>query len=193
MLWFKWITRGGAILGLITGLGFVTLAETFGHKLTGNSLPWGRWPLTIYSGLWGLFFNVIVCFLSSIFASNDTDKEHRASFHNFLNEHMGLHPSRTKLRSFAYVIALIWFFFGAGPGQVLGNNFFGSPDAGYDQWILKIPSIWGYQLIWWFFGIGLVWFLASKMDLSTLPNKPIQPNDVYKEPEEIQDLSLIHI
>ena len=88
MLWFKWITRGGAILGLITGLGFVTLSETFGHKLTGNSLPWGRWPLTIYSGLWGLFFNVIVCFLSSIFASNDTDEEHRASFHNFLNEHI---------------------------------------------------------------------------------------------------------
>ena len=55
MLWFPWITRGGAILGLITGLIFVTLAETFGHKLTGNSLPWGRWPLTIYSGLWGLF------------------------------------------------------------------------------------------------------------------------------------------
>mgnify|MGYP005714381133 FL=1 len=76
MLWFKWITRGGAILGLITGLGFVTLAETFGHKLTGNSLPWGRWPLTIYSGLWGLFFNVIVCFLSSIFASNDLSLIH---------------------------------------------------------------------------------------------------------------------
>ena len=42
---------------------------------------------------------------------------------------MGLHPSRTKLRSFAYVIALIWLFFGAGPGQVLGNNFFGDPGA----------------------------------------------------------------
>ena len=69
---------------------------------------------------------------------------------------MGLHPSRTKLRSFAYVIALIWLFFGVGPGQVLGNNFFGAPDAGYDSWILKIPSLWGYQLIWWFFGIGLI-------------------------------------
>jgi hypothetical protein len=42
---------------------------------------------------------------------------------------------------------------------------------GYESWILKIPSLWGYQLIWWFFGIGLIWFLASKMDLSTLPNK----------------------
>ena len=71
MIWFPWITKTGATLGLITGMFFVILAETFGHKLTGNALPWGRWPLTIYSGLWGLFFNVIVCFLSSAFSSND--------------------------------------------------------------------------------------------------------------------------
>ena len=55
MLWFPWITRSGAVLGLIVGMIFVILAETFGHKITGNALPWGRWPLTIYSGLWGLF------------------------------------------------------------------------------------------------------------------------------------------
>ena len=75
--------------------------------------------------------------------------------------------------------------FGAGPGQVLGNNFFGAPGAGYEAWVLKIPSIWGYQLIWWFFGIGLIWFLASKMDLSTLPNRPIQANDLHKQPDEV--------
>ena len=51
---------------------------------------------------------------------------------------MGLHPSRTKLRSFACVLALIWLFFGVGPGQVLGDNFFGAPDAGSESWILKI-------------------------------------------------------
>jgi Na+/proline symporter len=96
MIWFPWITKTGATLGLITGMFFVILAETFGHKLTGNALPWGRWPLTIYSGLWGLFFNVIVCFLSSAFSSNDSDKEHRKSFHDFMNDHMGIHPSRKK-------------------------------------------------------------------------------------------------
>ena len=47
--------------------------------------------------------------------------------------------------------------------------------------LLKIPSIWGYQLLWWILGIGLVWFLANKMDLSTLPKKAIQPNDPYVE------------
>tara|TARA_B100001029_G_scaffold113501_1_gene93794 strand:+ start:1081 stop:3147 length:2067 start_codon:yes stop_codon:yes gene_type:complete len=188
LVWFPWITRGAAISGIIIGIIIVILTETIGQQISGNRLPWGRWPLTIHSGVWGLIFNVFICFSVSAFsalAKIDMDRKHRQKFHDFLNDHMGLHPSRTKLRSFAYVIALIWLFFGAGPGQVLGNNFFGDPGGGYEAWILKIPSIWGYQLIWWFFGIGLIWFLASKMDLSTLPNRPIQANDLHKQPDEV--------
>ena len=189
LLWFPWITKGAAMSGLIIGIIIVILTETIGQQITGNRLPWGRWPLTIHSGVWGLIFNVFICFSISGFSNItkiDMYRSHRQKFHDFLNDHMGLHPSRTKLRSFAYVIALIWLFFGVGPGQVLGNNFFGEPGAGYEAWILKIPSIWGYQLIWWFFGIGLIWFLSNKMDLSTLPNKPIQPNDLYQPPDEVQ-------
>ena len=188
LVWFPWITRGAAISGIIIGIIIVILTETIGQQISGNRLPWGRWPLTIHSGVWGLIFNVFICFSVSAFSAitkMDKDRIHRQKFHDFLNDHMGLHPSRTKLRSFAYVIALIWLFFGAGPGQVLGNNFFGAPGAGYEAWVLKIPSIWGYQLIWWFFGIGLIWFLASKMDLSTLPNRPIQANDLHKQPDEV--------
>jgi len=188
LVWFPLIKRGAAISGIIIGIIIVILTETIGQQISGNRLPWGRWPLTIHSGVWGLIFNVFICFSVSAFSAitkMDKDRIHRQKFHDFLNDHMGLHPSRTKLRSFAYVIALIWLFFGAGPGQVLGNNFFGAPGAGYEAWILKIPSLWGYQLIWWFFGIGLVWFLASKMDLSTLPNRPIQANDLHKQPDEV--------
>jgi hypothetical protein len=189
LVWFPWITKGAAVFGLVIGIIVVILTETIGQQITGNRLPWGRWPLTIHSGVWGLLFNVFICFSISAFSNItkiDIYRSHRQKFHDFLNEHMGLHPSRTKLRSFAYVIALIWLFFGVGPGQVLGNSFFGEPGAGYEAWILKIPSIWGYQLIWWIFGIGLIWFLASKMDLSTLPNKPIQANDFYNKPDEVQ-------
>ena len=172
LVWFPWITRGAAISGIIIGIIIVILTETIGQQISGNRLPWGRWPLTIHSGVWGLIFNVFICFSVSAFsalAKIDMDREHRQKFHDFLNDHMGLHPSRTKLRSFAYVIALVWLFFGAGPGQVLGNNFFGDPGGGYEAWILKIPSIWGYQL----------------MDLSTLPNRPIQANDLHKQPDEV--------
>ena len=64
--------------------------------------------------------------------------------------------------------------------------FLGVLVDGYQSWILKIPSIWGYQLIWWFLGIGLIWFLGKKMDLATLPKKPIQPNDIYEEADNLQ-------
>lgn len=189
LVWFPWITRGAAIFGIIIGIIIVILTETIGQQITGNRLPWGRWPLTIHSGAWGLLFNIFVCFSISAFSSItkiDTYRSHREKFHNFLNDHMGLHPNRNKLRSFAYVITLIWLFFAIGPGLVLGNMFFGDPGGGFESWVLKIPSIWGYQLIWWVIGIGLIWFLASKMDLSTLPNKPIQPNDIFKGPNEIE-------
>ena len=183
-LWFPWITRGAAIMGIISGLIIVVLTETLGQQITGNRLPWGRWPLTIHSGVWGLLFNVLVCFSISAFSSlskNDTLRSHRQKFHNFLNDHMGLHPSKSKIRSFAYVVVLIWIFFAIGPGLIIGNDIFGSPGNGYESWVMKIPSIWGYQLIWWFIGIGLIWFLAKKMDLSTLPKQPIKPDDVYYE------------
>jgi len=187
MIWFPWITKTGATLGLITGMFFVILAETFGHKLTGNALPWGRWPLTIYSGLWGLFFNVIVCFLSSAFSSNDADKEHRKSFHDFMNDHMGIHPSRKKIKSFAYVLFLIWAFFSIGPGLIFGNLIFGSADLSYSKWVMGIPSLWAYQIIWWAAGVLLIWFMANKMDLSTLPKKPILNGDEYSAPDDIED------
>ncbi len=187
MIWFPWITKTGATLGLITGMFFVILAETFGHKLTGNALPWGRWPLTIYSGLWGLFFNVIVCFLSSAFSSNDADKEHRKSFHDFMNDHMGIHPSRKKIKSLAYVLFLIWAFFSIGPGLIFGNLIFGSADLSYDKWVMGIPSLWAYQIIWWAAGVLLIWFMANKLDLSTLPKKPILNGDEYSAPDDVED------
>ena len=187
MIWFPWITKTGATLGLITGMFFVILAETFGHKLTGNALPWGRWPLTIYSGLWGLFFNVIVCFLSSAFSSNDVDKEHRKSFHDFMNDHMGIHPSRKKIKSLAYVLFLIWAFFSIGPGLIFGNLIFGSADLSYDKWVMGIPSLWAYQIIWWAAGVLLIWFMANKLDLSTLPKKPILNGDEYSTPDDVED------
>ena len=187
MIWFPWITKTGATLGLITGMFFVILAETFGHKLTGNALPWGRWPLTIYSGLWGLFFNVIVCFLSSAFSTNDPDQEHRKSFHDFMNDHMGIHPTRKKIKSLAYVLFLLWAFFSIGPGLIFGNLIFGSADLSYDKWIMGIPSLWAYQIIWWAIGVLLIWFMANKLDLSTLPKKPILNGDEYSTPDEVEE------
>ena len=69
LVWFPWITRGAAISGIIIGIIIVILTETIGQQISGNRLPWGRWPLTIHSGVWGLLFNVFICFSVSAFSS----------------------------------------------------------------------------------------------------------------------------
>ena len=81
-----WITRGAAISGIIIGIIIVILTETIGQQISGNRLPWGRWPLTIHSGVWGLIFNVFICFSVSAFSSiikMDNDRDYRQKFHNF--------------------------------------------------------------------------------------------------------------
>ena len=88
LVWFPWITRGAAISGVIIGIIIVILTETIGQQISGNRLPWGRWPFTIHSGVWGLLFNVFVCFSVSAFSSLtkiDPDRENREKFHDFLD------------------------------------------------------------------------------------------------------------
>jgi hypothetical protein len=66
-------------------------------------------------------------------------------------------------------VLMVWMFFAIGPGSVFGNMAFGEPNIGYDQWLLGMPSIWAWQIIWWALGVGVVWFLANKLRMSTEP------------------------
>jgi hypothetical protein len=59
---------------------------------------------------------------------------------------------------------MLWAFLALGPGATIGNYLFGEPSA--ESWALDIPSIWGWQLIWWGVGVLLVWFLAYGLRLS---------------------------
>jgi hypothetical protein len=72
------------------------------------------------------------------------------------------------------LLLMIWMFFAIGPGSVFGNMAFGEPNIGYDQWLLGMPSIWAWQIIWWALGVGVVWFLANKLRMSTEPETEIK-------------------
>ena len=74
----------------------------------------------------------------------------------------------------AALLLMIWMFFAIGPGSVFGNMAFGEPNAGYDQWLLGMPSIWAWQIIWWALGVGVVWFLANKLRMSVEPKIEIK-------------------
>jgi len=175
--WFPWITRQGATWGLAAGLLGVIFTETIGTTITGwlgFDLPWGRWPWTIHSAGWGMLVNLAVALPVSAITQNDSALAHRMTYHNFLREHTGLSPEKRKLVPAAWVITLAWLFFGIGPGAVIGNYIFGEPNAGVEGWTFGIPSIWAWQILFWLLGVGMMWFLAYKMEMSTVPDKEIE-------------------
>lgn len=171
--WFPWITRYGALLGLLAGMIAVVMTEPLGQRLAAGSLPWGRWPWTIHSAAWGMFFNLIVCLVVSAMGQHDRERVHRESVHRYLASHTAIRNSRRWTRPVAGVLVLVWMFFAIGPGAVLGNVLFGEPTAGYEAWNFGMPSIWAWQIIWWALGVGMIWYLAYRMEMSTEPEADV--------------------
>ena len=59
-----------------------------------------------------------------------------------------------------------------GCGVVAGNTIFGNPNDAA-SWVFGMPSIWAWQILWWALGVGMMWFLAYKMELSLVPSKEV--------------------
>lgn len=171
--WFPWITRQGATWGLAAGLVGVIFTETIGQQITGGALPWGRWPLTIHSAGWGMICNLAVLIPVCMMTQNADDTVHRMTYHNFLREHASLSVDKRKLVPIAWAVTLGWMFFGIGPGAVIGNDIFGAPNDAAN-WTFGIPSIWAWQILFWLLGCAMMWFLAYKMEMSTVPEKEIE-------------------
>lgn len=181
-LWLPWVPRRAVTFGLIVGMVVVVLTEPLGQILTGYALPWGKWPFTVHSGVWGMFFNLVICVLTASFSGRDTDNDRRQVLHSALNAASGK-PTSNRAKSAAWILLLFWAFFAVGPGAVLGNALFGNPGGGIEAWVFGVPSIWAWSLFWWALGVGLVWFLAVKMGMSVLPEpEPRAPsiNSVVK-------------
>jgi len=182
--WWPWLTRQGVVIGLIAGLIAVTFTESIGSQY----MPWGRWPWTIHSAGWGIFFNLSLAILISTFTQSNNDMSHKMKFHNFLREHTSLSiAKRRSLIPMAWIITLAWFFFGIGPGAVIGNTIFGNPNDA-NTWIFGMPSIWAWQLLWWALGVFMMWFLAYKMGMSTVPDKKIEV--LYEDIGDVEAASL---
>jgi hypothetical protein len=77
-----------------------------------------------------------------------------------------LPEDKRHLIKFGWIVTLIWFLFAIGPFCVIGNTIFGDPMQPA-TWINGMPSIWIWQILWWILGIGMMWFLAYKLQMST--------------------------
>lgn len=165
-----WLTGVGVTTGLLFGMITVVLTEKVGGDLAGAlgfSLPWGRWPLSMHSAFWGIAVNLLTAILVSAISQSRQAYDHRMRFHQALRDHASMSPARRGLVPFAWIIALVWFFFAIGPGAVIGNTLFGHPSEGTQAWVFGIPSIWAWQILWWLIGVFMLWLLAYGLQMST--------------------------
>ena len=162
--YIPWFTKTGIIFGLIAGLLVTIITGSLGQKLFADFLPWGIWPLTIYSAFWGMIFNLIISISISIFTQKKDELDHKTKFHNFLNSNLIENNFNKKLKIiFSFLIFGIWIFFALGPGSIIGNDIFGSPNN-KSTWIFDIPSIWAWQTFFWVLGIFALWNLAMNIN-----------------------------
>jgi len=174
LCYFPWFTKHGVAFGLIVGAVVVFLTENIGQTTIGNALPWNKWPLTIHSSVWGVFFNFLAAFIISFITQDTKENSHKYKFHDFINDYKAASMFRRSLKPSAWIVTIVWTFFAIGPGSLLGNNFFGKPQS-VESWSFGMPSLWVWQIIFWIVGVFIVWFLASKMEMSTSPKKNITP------------------
>ena len=169
-LYCKWVSKTGVTVGLIAGLLAVTLTDKMSSIFP---LPWGAYPLTIHSAGWGIFFNIIFTgFGSYFFPDSDQKNLDKEKRHAFLSEVAGIPESKKKLVPLAYCLVIFWFLVGFGPFAMIGNTLFSDPNIPATWAPFNLPSIWIWQLVFLFFGIFVMWFLAFYMGFS----QPISPN-----------------
>ena len=172
-LYCKWISKTGVTMGLIAGLLAVTLTDKMSSIFP---LPWGAYPLTIHSAGWGIFFNIIFTgFGSYFFPDSDQKNLDKEKRHAFLSEVAGIPESKKKLVPLAYCLVIFWFLVGFGPFAMIGNTLFSDPNIPATWAPFNLPSIWIWQLVFLFFGIFVMWFLAFYMGFSKpIPSKKLE-------------------
>jgi Na+/proline symporter len=160
--YWPFLTRQGIITGLICGIIAVTMTFTF--KL---GLPWGAYPLTLHCAGWGILFNLPIAIIVSFFTQPEkAEADRRMGYHTFIRSHASLPEEKKPLIKVGWIITILWFLFAIGPFTVIGNTIFGDP-LKPATWFLGMSSIWIWQIIWWILGIGMMWFLAYKLEMST--------------------------
>lgn len=169
LCWVRWLSRSAVLTGLVFGILLVLFTEPAGLILFEGlfvELPWGRWPWTIHSAAWGLVFNVAACLLAAIFTRGGAEREHRDRLHDVFRRHHRQDFGGRAARGAKWSLILLWAFFALGPGAILGNWFFSQPVFSAGAARLVMPSLWVWQILFWFLGVFIVWWLAYQARMS---------------------------
>ena len=197
--WLSGITRPAAATGVGFGIAGVLLTEPLGYQVLsffGLELPWGRWPWTIHSALWGMAANVAAVLIISAITNRNAlgaeAREIRALFSGLLARS----DKARALRSTAWSVALAWFFLAVGPGLIFGNAAFLATGEEGPVWLLGMPSIWAWSLAAWVSGVGMIWFLSYKMEMASpvhVAIPPYEPPLRLKQDKSVQEQERLRI
>ena len=124
----------------------------------------------------GLLANFALAIALSAFARDEDER--KAESHRWLVEQTALPPRKRRWIPLIAILLLLWLWFAAGPGAVLGNSLFGDPDDPL-TWRLGVPSIWVWQLGGWASGVGLLALLAYYLEFGVAAPVVTQPNVSY--------------
>lgn len=175
LCWVRWISRSGVIAGLIVGSLCVVFTESFGLVLFERlfvDLPWGRWPLSVHSAGWGLATNFAACLLVSLFTRAGSERDRRDRLHEAFEENQRARNASQAATTAKGSLTLMWAFFALGPGAILGNSFFSEPVFAGTVVAPGVPSLLIWQVLFWFVGVFIVWWLAYRGRLSVIDEIP---------------------
>ena len=167
LTWLRWFTAPAVITGVGFGVAGVLLTEPMGHALlgfVGLDLPWGRWPWTIHSAAWGMAANLAATILVSAVTQRRARTEAADEVLRVIASLLPPRPAARALRATAWSVVLAWLFLAVGPGLVFGQGAFTLADG---EWVVGMPSLWAWSLLFWALGVGVIWFLAYKMEMAS--------------------------
>ena len=158
VLFWRRLTPAGVSAGLIAGL--IAVAVTY-------VIPGFRYPLTIHCAGWGILANALVTILVSLLGPQPSAelKQRMDQMHDYLKRVAGVPKERRHWKPIAWIFTIVWFLFAIGPFAVIGNTWLSKLFAERPSWAL--PDLWMWQLVWWAFGVVMMWLLAFKLQMST--------------------------
>jgi Na+/proline symporter len=163
LCWLPWLSRSAVLAGLVIGCLMVFFTEPPGLILFDGlfvELPWGRWPLTVHAAAWGLAFNLAATLLVAIFTRRGAERDARDRLHDAFRAAYPADLGSGAARSAKWSLVLLWSFLALGPGAILGNTFFSDPIFAGGPAAVGLPSLWVWQVLFWFVGVFLIWWLA---------------------------------
>ncbi|WP_206519286.1 hypothetical protein, partial [Mesorhizobium sp. M7A.F.Ca.US.005.03.2.1] len=100
------------------------------------------------------------------------ERDRRDRLHDAFEESQPARKGSQAATTAKWALTLLWAFFALGPGAILGNTFFSEPIFAGVVVAPGVPSLLIWQVLFWFVGVFIVWWLAYQGRLSVIDQRP---------------------